>query len=88
LTSITSPQPEAEDDSKSRSRANRGGPLAVAKVIFFGLLMIGKKGTWEKDGIGAQLTTRQIVAGAVVGGLVVVVLLLLIVRIVIGFAVG
>jgi len=60
----------------------------VAKVIFFGLLMIGKKGTWEANGIGAQLTARQIVVGAVVGGLVVVALLLLIVRIVIGFAVG
>ena len=61
---------------------------ALAKVIFSGLLMIGKKGTWEANGIGAQLTARQIVVGAVVGGLLIVVLLLLIVRIVIGFAAG
>ena len=63
---------------------NRAGLFAVAKTIFFGLLMIGKKGTWEKGGVGAQMTPGQIVAGAIVGGLVVIGLLVLIVRIAVG----
>jgi hypothetical protein len=62
------------------------GVLAVAKVIFSGLLMIGKKETWEKGGIGAQMTRGQIVVGAAVGGLVVIALLLLIVRLAIAAA--
>jgi len=75
---------DVPDDPEPRAR--RVGPLAVAKTIFFGLLMIGKRGTWERNGIGAQMTPRQIVVGAVVGGIVLVALLLLIVRIAIGLA--
>ena len=62
--------------------------LAVAKIMFFGLLMIGKKATWEKNGIGTQVTVGQIVAGAIIGGFVVVALLVLLARIAVGFAVG
>jgi hypothetical protein len=74
--------------SSSRSAPKRVGLLAVAKTIFFGLLMIGKKGTWETNGIGAQMTPAQIVVGAAIGGIVLVGLLLLIVRIAISFAVS
>ena len=56
--------------------------------MFSGLLMIGKKATWEKDGVGAQVTPAQIVAGAIIGGFVVVALLVLLSRIVVGFAAG
>jgi len=56
----------------------------VAKTIFFGVLMIGRKATWEKGGDGARMTPAQIVAGAVVGGLVVVGLLFVLVRVAIG----
>ena len=60
--------------------------LAVAKIIFFGLLMIGKKATWEKNGIGAQVTPGQIAVGAIIGGVVVVALLVLLAQIAVGSA--
>lgn len=85
---MTSLKPETEHDSKAGFRSKGAGLLAVARIVFFGLLMIGKKGTWEKDGIGAQATFGQIVAGAVIGGIVVVALLVLLARIAVGFAVG
>lgn len=46
----------------------------VAATLFWGLCMIGKKGTWERD--GAQITMAQAVVGALVAGLVVVTVLL------------
>ena len=46
----------------------------VAATLFWGLCMIGKKGTWERD--GAKITLRQAVAGAMAAGLVVVTVLL------------
>lgn len=62
--------------------------LALVRIIFFGLLMIGKKDTWEENGIGAQVTFGQIVAGAIIGGIVLVALLVLLARIAVGFALG
>jgi hypothetical protein len=50
--------------------------------------MIGRKETWETNGIGARMTPGQIVIGALVGGIVLVGLLVLIVRIAIGLAAG
>lgn len=88
LTPMTSLKPETEHDPKSGYRSKGIGLLAVAKIIFFGLLMIGKKATWEKNGIGAQATLGQIVAGAIIGGIVLVALLVLLARIAVGFAVG
>ena len=60
----------------------------MARTIFFGLLMIGKKETWDKGGDGARMTSRQIVAGAVIGGIVVIAVLLTIVRVVLKLASG
>jgi hypothetical protein len=85
---MTSLKPETEHDPKSGSRANGTGLLAVARIIFSGLLMIGKNATWEKKGIGAQVTFGQIVAGAIIGGIVLVALLVLLARIAVGFSVG
>ncbi|MCW5576127.1 MAG: DUF2970 domain-containing protein [Burkholderiales bacterium] len=49
----------------------------VMATMFWGLLMIGKKGTWERD--GATLGWWQILAGALLmTALVIVVLLLLV----------
>jgi len=56
--------------------------LQVVRTIFFGLLMIGKKETWEDGGDGARMTSWQIVAGAVIGGIVLIAVLLTIVRVV------
>ena len=50
----------------------------VIATLFWGMCMIGKKGTWERD--GAKITPRQIVVGAVIAGCVVVTLLVLLAR--------
>lgn len=50
----------------------------VAATMFWGLCMIGKKGTWERD--GAKITLAQAVAGALIAGCVVVAVLVLLVR--------
>ena len=54
----------------------------MAATIFFGLLMIGKKDTWEKD--GATVTLPQVVIGAVVGFALVVGALVLLVKLATG----
>ena len=54
----------------------------VAKIMFSGLLMIGKKETWEGSGDGARMTSGQLVAGVVVAGIVVIAVLLAVVRVV------
>ncbi len=51
-------------------------------TMFWGLLMIGKKGTWERD--GATVTLPQVIVGALVMTLLVIAILVLLVR----FAVG
>lgn len=50
--------------------------------MFWGLLMIGKKGTWEKD--GATITLTQAIVGAAIAGVVVVLTLITIVALVLG----
>jgi len=45
----------------------------VAATIFFGLLMIGRKDTWHKD--GATVSFAQVVVGAFVGLAVILALL-------------
>ena len=71
-------QPESD---KEGLQARRAGLLQVANTVFFGLLMIGKKATWEKGGDGARMTPSQIVAGAIIGGMVVIAVLFTIVRV-------
>jgi hypothetical protein len=50
----------------------------VAATMFWGLCMIGKRGTWEKD--GATITLKQAVIGTIVAGCVVVFVLVMLVR--------
>ena len=45
----------------------------VAATMFFGLIAIGRKNTWHKD--GATVSFAQVVVGAFVGLLVLVALL-------------
>ena len=52
----------------------------VAATIFFALIAIGKKGTWQKD--GATVTMFQIVVGAAIGFVVIVSALILLVHLV------
>ncbi len=49
----------------------------VAATILFGLLMVGRKDTWHRD--GATVTFAQVVVGAFVGLAVVIVALALLV---------
>ena len=84
---MSTPSPEHGPGANPEPR-RPAGFFAVAKIMLSVLLMIGKKGTWEAGGAGAQLTPRQIVIGAVIGGLVVVASLILLVRIVIRAAVS
>ena len=60
--------------------AKKAGLLQVAATIFWGLFMIGRKGTWEKD--GAIVSLPQVVIGALVGAALVVLVLIIIVRLV------
>jgi len=56
----------------------KAGVLQVVSTIFWAMFMIGRKGTWEKD--GAVVSMPQMVVGALVGGVVVVLILLALVR--------
>jgi hypothetical protein len=68
------PRPHA-DQGQSAKKASLA---QVAATLFWGLCMIGKKGTWERDGV--TITIKQAVIGALVAGCVVVALLLLVVH--------
>lgn len=52
------------------SRPRRASWSQVASTMFWALFMIGKKGTWERDGV--TITLGQAVIGAIVAGVVVV----------------
>lgn len=62
--------------------ARKAGARQVMATMVWGLLMIGKKGTWERD--GATVTLRQVVMGALIMTIVVIGILLLLVRFVTG----
>lgn len=50
----------------------------VMATMFWGLMMIGKKGTWERD--GATLSMRQVIVGALIMTVIVIAILLLLVK--------
>ena len=56
----------------------KAGWRQVMATMFWGLLMIGKKGTWERD--GATLTRWQVLTGALLMTVFVIAVLLLLVR--------
>jgi len=60
--------------------AKKAGLLQVAATIFWGLFMIGRKGTWEKE--GAVVSLPQVIVGAFIGAGVVVLVLITIVKMV------
>lgn len=57
-------------EAAPRKRASIG---QVAATIFFGLLMIGRRDTWQKE--GATVSFGQVVVGSFVGLAVVVAIL-------------
>jgi hypothetical protein len=52
----------------------KAGVLQVAATMFWGLCMIGKKDTWEKDGV--TVTPLQVVIGGIVTGVVIILALM------------
>lgn len=50
--------------------------------MFWALFMVGKKGTWERD--GATITLTQAIVGAVIALVVVLFILVTIVRLAVG----
>jgi hypothetical protein len=52
--------------------------------MFWGLMMIGRKGTWERD--GAIVSMKQVVVGAIIAGVLVVVTLIALAQLVIRMA--
>ncbi len=69
---------DVKDAGQADQPSKKAGLLQVAATIFWGLFMIGRKGTWEKD--GAVVSLPQVVIGAVIGGVIVVLILLGLVR--------
>lgn len=51
----------------------KAGIGQVAATIFFGLLMVGRKDTWQKE--GATVSFAQVVVGSFVGLAVVIAIL-------------
>jgi hypothetical protein len=71
-------EPSGPDAPESSPK--KAGWFQVARTIFWGLFMIGRKGTWEKD--GAVVSLPQIIVGAFIGLVVVLAVLIGIVRMV------
>ena len=70
-----------EQDKEARP-GGKASVLQVAKTMFFVLLMVGRKDSWEKGGDAARITPGQIVAGAIIGGIIVIAALIGLVKIV------
>jgi hypothetical protein len=69
---------EKHDSPSAHPPAKKATLGQVMATMFWGMCMIGKKGTWERD--GAKLTLPQAIVGAVIAGCVVVALLVLLAR--------
>ena len=70
------------EPNKKALPGGKASLLQVAKTMFFVLLMVGRKESWEKGGDAARMTPGQIVAGAIIGGIVVIAALIGLVKIV------
>ncbi len=68
-------------NSQDKSAVKKAGLRQVVATMLWGLCMIGKKGTWEKD--GATITLFQAIVGAAITGIAVVFILIMIVRFVV-----
>ena len=77
----TSQHPSADLDSVAPARASL---RQVAATMLWGLLMIGRKGTWERD--GAIVSLKQVVIGAIIAGVLVVAALIALAQLVIRLA--
>ena len=82
-----SPTEPPDDKNAAKPQApRRAGPLQVAKTLFFAMIMVGNRKTWEGDGDGARMTPAQIVIGGIIAGILIVVGLIMLVRVILGMA--
>ena len=71
--------PADETEIKPSVKPGKKATLGqVAATMFWGMCMIGKKGTWERD--GAKISLPQVIIGALIAGCVVVALLLVLAK--------
>ena len=70
--------PEKHDSAADSQLPKKASFGQVAATMFWGMCMIGKKGTWERD--GAKISLRQTIIGAVLAGCVVVSVLIFLAR--------
>ncbi len=56
----------------------KAGARQVIATMLWGMCMIGKRGTWERD--GATVTLPQVIVGAVIAAITVIAVLVLLVR--------
>lgn len=66
----------------SPQASKKAGWSQVMATMFWALLMIGKKGTWERN--GATISLPQVIVGALVMTLLVITILVLLVRYAVG----
>jgi len=75
------PSEESDTQDTQPKTPKKAGLWQVAATMFWGMCMIGKRRTWEKD--GATITLRQAIVGAVIAGCIVVAVLVLLARFVV-----
>jgi hypothetical protein len=66
------------EKTSTPAAAKKAGWRQVMATMFWGLMMIGKKGTWERD--GATLSMRQVIGGALIMTVIVIGILILLVK--------
>ncbi len=74
----TQPEPSQPAHDGPATPPKKAGLGQVIATMAWGMLMVGRKGTWERD--GAVLSAKQTVIGMVVTGIVVVSALVLLAR--------
>lgn len=70
-----------EPGSEAAPPVKKASLVQVAVTMFWALCMIGKKGTWDRDGV--KISLSQAIVGALIAGVVVVFALVTLVRFVV-----
>ena len=63
---------------ETETAGKKAGWSQVMATMFWGLMMIGKKGPWERE--GATLSMRQVIVGALIMTVIVIGILILLVK--------
>ncbi len=71
-------QPDPRPESRPTLPPKKASLGQVAATLFWAMCMIGKQGTWERNGV--TITLKQAVIGAVIAACVIIGLLIVLVR--------